>query len=55
MERPNRDERIKMKDEYFNKYNNESYLEALEKYASMLEKQLLIQCCGRCLPNNRSE
>lgn len=50
MKRPNRGERIKMQDEYFNKYNDKSYLQALEKYASTLEKQLTIPvvvgtCC----------
>ncbi|MDO6737121.1 hypothetical protein [Wenyingzhuangia sp. 2_MG-2023] len=40
MDRPNRNERIKMQDEYFNKYNDKSYLQALEKYASALEEQL---------------
>ena len=42
MDRPNRNERVKSQDNYFNKYNDESYLKALEKYANELEKQLLI-------------
>lgn len=50
MDRPNRDERIKMQVEYFNKYDDKSYLNALEKYASTLEKQLIIQRVTFCLP-----